>query len=129
MAFLYVRGTSAIYLVGGRAPAPTPSCSAAGGIDAGAAAGYDAFVPLTAEAVAALDPDVILVMSKGLESVGGIDGLVGLPGVAQTPAGRDRRVVAVDDTLLLSFGPRTGALIEALAPDRHGQSERQAGTT
>ena len=114
VAFLYLRGTSAIYLVGGSGSGADALVEAAGGIDAGAAAGYEAFVPLTAEAVAALDPDVLLVMTKGLESVGGIDGLVGLPGVAQTPAGRDRRVVAVDDTLLLSFGPRTGALIEAL---------------
>jgi iron complex transport system substrate-binding protein len=34
--------------------------------------------------------------------------------VAQTKAGQDRRVIAVDDTLLLSFGPRTGRLVDAL---------------
>ena len=74
-----------------------------------------AFVPLTPEALAAADPDTILVMTKGLESVGGIDGLVALPGVAQTTAGRERRVIAVDDTLLLSFGPRTGELVSRLS--------------
>lgn len=114
VAFLYVRGTSAIYLVGGKGSGADALINAAGGIDAGAAAGYDAFVPLTAEAVATLNPDVILVMGKGLESVGGVDGLVALPGVAQTKAGQDRRVIAVDDTLLLSFGPRTGRLVDAL---------------
>jgi iron complex transport system substrate-binding protein len=62
----------------------------------------------------AADPDTILVMTKGLESVGGIDGLVALPGVAQTTAGRERRVIAVDDTLLLSFGPRTDAVVQSL---------------
>ena len=72
-------------------------------------------MPLTAEAVAALDPDVLLVMSKGLESVGGVDGLVALPGVAQTKAGTARAVIAVDDTVLLSFGPRTGELVTALS--------------
>lgn len=114
VAFLYLRGTSAIYLVGGQGSGADALISAAGGVDAGAAAGYDAFVPLTAESVATLDPEVILVMTKGLESVGGIDGLVSLPGVAQTTAGENRRVIAVDDTLLLSFGPRTGSLISAL---------------
>ncbi|MBK9740492.1 MAG: ABC transporter substrate-binding protein [Actinobacteria bacterium] len=114
VAFLYVRGTSAIYLVGGEGSGADTLVNAAGAIDAGAAAGYDAFTPITAEAVATLDPDVILVMTKGLESVGGVDGLVALPGVAQTRAGREKRVVAVDDTLLLSFGPRTGRLVEAL---------------
>ena len=115
VAFLYLRGTSAIYLVGGRGSGADALIAAAGGTDAGADAGHAAFVPLTAESVAMLNPDVILVMTKGLESVGGIDGLVALPGVAQTKAGRDRRVIAVDDTLLLSFGPRTGRLVDQLA--------------
>ena len=115
VAFLYLRGTSAIYLVGGVGSGADALITAAGGTDAGADAGLAAFVPLTAEAVATLNPDVILVMTKGLESVGGIDGLVNLPGVAQTNAGRDRRVIAVDDTMLLSFGPRTGRLVDQLA--------------
>jgi iron complex transport system substrate-binding protein len=54
-------------------------------------------------------------MSKGLESVGGVQGLLKLPGVAQTKAGKNAAVIDVDDSLLLSFGPRTPSLIEALA--------------
>jgi iron complex transport system substrate-binding protein len=115
VAFLYLRGTSAVYLIGGKGSGADDLIAAAGGIDVGAESGLDAFVPMTPEAVAAADPEVILVMTKGLESVGGIDGLVGLPGVAQTTAGRDRRVIAVDDTLLLSFGPRTGELVTRLS--------------
>lgn len=115
VAFMYLRGTAAVYLVGGQGSGADAMIAAAGGTDTGAAAGLDAFVPLTAEALAAMNPDVILVMTKGLESVGGVDGLVQLPGVAQTSAGQNRRVVAVDDTLLLSFGPRTGELTKALS--------------
>ena len=114
VAFLYLRGTSAVYLIGGKGSGADALIEAAGGTDVGAAAGLDPFVPLTPEAFATLQPDVVLVMTKGLESVGGVDGLVSLPGVAQTPAGANRRVIAVDDTLLLSFGPRTGRLVEAL---------------
>jgi iron complex transport system substrate-binding protein len=55
------------------------------------------------------------VMTEGLESVGGIDGLLRIPGVAQTPAGQSRRIVDVADTDLLSFGPRVGRMITALA--------------
>ena len=73
------------------------------------------FTPLTAETMAQLNPDLILVMIGGLESVGGVSGLVELPGIAQTPAGKNRQVVAVDDSLLLSFGPRTPSLISQLA--------------
>ncbi len=114
VAFLYLRGTSAIYLLGGQQSGADALIAAAGGIDVGAEAGHPAFLPLTAEALVAANPDVLLVMSKGLESVGGIDGLVALPGVAQTTAARERAVIAVDDGILLSFGPRTGALVTQL---------------
>jgi iron complex transport system substrate-binding protein len=83
-------------------------------VDAGAEAGLDPFTPLTAEALIALDPDILLVMTAGLESVNGVDGLVALPGVAQTTAGEQRRIIAVDDDVLLSYGPRTGALVDLL---------------
>lgn len=114
VAFLYLRGTSAIYLLGGRGSGADALITAAGGVDTGADAGMEAFTPLTAEALVALDPDVFLVMTGGLESVDGMDGLLALPGVAQTSAGRERRVIAVDDEVLLSYGPRTGALVELL---------------
>ena len=88
--------------------------AAAGGTDVGAEAGLDPFVPLTAEALVALDPDVLLVMTKGLDSVNGVDGLLQLPGVAQTTAGTEGRVIAVEDEILLSFGPRTANLVKLL---------------
>ena len=114
VAFLYLRGTSAIYLLGGQGSGADALIAAAGGVDAGAEAGLEAFTPLTAEALVALDPDVLLVMTGGLESVNGVDGLLALPGVEQTTAGRERRVIAVDDEVLLSYGPRTGALVDLL---------------
>lgn len=114
VAFLYLRGTSAIYLLGGAGSGADAMIAAAGGTDVGAEAGLDPFVPLTAESLVNLNPDVLLVMTKGLESVNGIDGLLALPGVAQTNAGRDGRVIAVEDEILLSFGPRTGPLIGLL---------------
>ena len=76
---------------------------------------YEGYKPLTAEAAVAAAPDVILMLSGGLESVGGIDGLLKEPGIAETPAGQNRRIVAMDDEYLLSFGPRLGkALIELI---------------
>jgi iron complex transport system substrate-binding protein len=70
---------------------------------------------MTSEALARLNPDVFIVMSKGLESVGGVDGLLALPGISQSMAGKNRAIVSVDDSLLLSFGPRTPSLITQLA--------------
>lgn len=46
-------------------------------------------------------------MTKGLESVGGVDGLLDVPGIKETPAGLDRRIVTLEDGVLLSYGPRT----------------------
>jgi iron complex transport system substrate-binding protein len=115
IAFLYLRGGSAVYLIGGKGSGTDSLISAIGGVDAGAQKFENPFTPMTAEAVATLNPEVFLVMSKGLESVGGVDGLVQLPGIAQTQAGKNRAIVAVDDSLLLSFGPRSYSLLNALS--------------
>jgi len=115
VAFLYLRGTSSIYLVAGQGSGADYLINATGAIDIGAQKLDKPFTPLTAETMAQLNPDLILVMIAGLESVGGVSGLVELPGIAQTQAGKNRQVVAVDDSLLLSFGPRTPSLINKLA--------------
>lgn len=115
VAFLYLRGTSSIYLIGGPGSGADSLLEAIGAVDVGAQNLDRPFNTLTAESLAGLNPDVIVVMSKGLESVGGIEGLLKLPGVAQTKAGKNSAVIDVDDSLLLSFGPRTPSLVEALA--------------
>lgn len=115
VAFLYLRGTSSVYLIGGAGSGADSLLTAIGAIDVGAQTLDRPFNTLTAESLAALNPDVILVMSKGLQSVGGIDGLLKLPGVAQTRAGKNSAVIDVDDSLLLSFGPRTPSLVDSLA--------------
>jgi iron complex transport system substrate-binding protein len=115
VAFLYLRGTSAVYLIGGKGSGADSLMDSIGAVDVGAAQLVRPFNTLTAESLAALNPDVILVMSKGLESVGGVEGLLALPGVAQTNAGKNSAIIDVDDSLLLSFGPRTPSLVQALA--------------
>jgi len=114
VAFLYLRGTSSVYLIGGAGSGADSMLDAIGAIDVGAQSLDRPFNTLTAESLAELNPDVILVMSKGLESVGGVQGLLKLPGVGQTKAGKNSAVIDVDDSLLLSFGPRTPSLVEAL---------------
>lgn len=115
IAFLYLRGGSSIYLLGGKGSGADSMLNALGTFDVGASISNVPFAPFTAESFAVEDPEILLVMSKGLESVGGIDGLVALPGVAQTTAGKNRAVIAIDDSLLLSFGPRTPDLLLKLA--------------
>jgi iron complex transport system substrate-binding protein len=115
IAFLYLRGGNSIYLLGGKGSGADSLITAINSVDAGAEFSKDPFTPVSAEVLAELNPDVILVMSKGLASVGGVVGLKALPGVAQTTAGKKGRILAVDDSLLLSFGPRTPDLILQMA--------------
>jgi iron complex transport system substrate-binding protein len=115
VVFLYLRGGSSVYLIGGKGSGADSLISAVGALDVGAATLTNPFSAMTSELLASLNPDVLLVMSKGLQSVGGVSGLVQLPGIAQTAAAKNKRVIAVDDSLLLSFGPRTPDLIEQLS--------------
>ncbi len=115
IAFLYLRGTSSVYLIGGPGSGSDSLIEAIGATDVGAKSLPNPFNTMTAESMATLNPDVIIVMTKGLQSVGGISGLLKLPGVAQTQAGKNQAVIDVDDSLLLSYGPRTPSLVTALA--------------
>ncbi|MEL5958398.1 ABC transporter substrate-binding protein [Streptomyces sp. CLV115] len=115
VAFLYLRGSASVYLLGGRESGASSLLEAAGAVDAGKASGLTKdFTAITSEALAKAAPDAILVMTKGLESVGGVDGLVKIPGIAETPAGMDRRIVSVDDGVLLNYGPRTDRVLSEL---------------
>ncbi|UBV45052.1 ABC transporter substrate-binding protein (plasmid) [Deinococcus taeanensis] len=69
---------------------------------------------LTAEALVTLNPDAIILLNRGLEAVGGVSGALKLPGVAQTTAGRARRIYAVDDSIRWT-GPRLLEFALALA--------------
>lgn len=125
VAFLYVRGPAGVYLLGGPGSGPDSIIEAAGGIDAGTAIGLDLpFTPLTPEALVEAAPDVLLVTTTGLDSVDGINGLLELVGVQQTPAGKARRVMTAEDGLLFSFGPRTPDLVAGLRAEMIVQMEK-----
>ena len=113
VAFVYLRGAQT-QLIGGDGAGATSLIEAAGGIDVGVEAGVEGFTAITPEALVTANPDVILVFSTGLESVGGVDGLLRIPGMAQTEAGRNRAVVDFDGQYLLGYGPRTGAVLAEL---------------
>ncbi len=114
--FVYARGAGAVQVAGGKNAADA-MIRLAGGENA--ITSFDGFKPLTAEAVALAAPDVILVPARGLDSLGGEDGLLAQPGMALTPAGRSRRVVTVDDVVLLGFGPRIGQGLRELTLGLH----------
>ena len=92
---------------------------AVGAVDVGPPAGADGFVALTPEALIAAAPDVIITAERGFNGAGGMEGFLGVPGVAQTPAGQNGAVLVYEDLLLLGLGPRTGVLLAQLIHDLH----------
>lgn len=122
VAFLYLRGSASVYLLGGAESGASSLLEAAGAVDAGKESGLDKdFTAITSEALAKAAPDAILLMTKGFESVGGMDGLVKIPGIAETPAGMDRRIVTVDDGVLLNYGPRTDRVLTEIVEQLYAE--------
>ena len=80
---------------------------------------FTGFREMTDEAVVAAQPDIILMTEKSFERSGGVDGVLKFPGVALTPAGKNRRVVAVSDMYFQGFGPGVGKAVRELAVKFH----------
>src|SRR5690554_2532189 len=116
MLFLYLRGDSGIYYLFGSESGVDDLITAVSGIDVATEIGWEGMKPMTDEAIIAAAPDLILVMSSGLESTGGVDGLLkSKAAIGITPAGENRRFVNMADGEILSFGPRTADVIDAVA--------------
>ncbi|WP_119695981.1 heme/hemin ABC transporter substrate-binding protein [Microbacterium halotolerans] len=116
VVFLYLRGSAGVYYLFGSESGADQLIDALGGIDVVSELGWEGMQPMTDEALVAADPDLILVMSDGIESVGGVEGLLAeKPAVALTTAGENRRFVDMDDGTILSFGPRSSLVLDALA--------------
>lgn len=110
--FIYARGAGTL-MVAGEATPMDKMITLAGAKNA--ATGFNDFKPLTAEALVAANPDVILLFDTGLQSVGGIDGLLKIPGVAQTSAGKNKKVIVMDGQLLTGFSPRVITAVRELS--------------
>ncbi|WP_156794085.1 heme/hemin ABC transporter substrate-binding protein [Aeromicrobium marinum] len=114
--FLYVRGQAGVYYMFGEGSGADGLIDALGLHDVTAEIGWSGMKPVNDEGIVAAQPELILMMTKGLESVGGVDGLLErLPALAQTPAGLNRRIVDMSDAQILSYGPRTAEVLNSLA--------------
>ncbi|PPL14832.1 hemin receptor [Microterricola pindariensis] len=116
MLFLYLRGSAGVYYLFGEESGADALITSIGGRDVAGEIGWQGMRPVTAEALVEAAPDLVLLMTKGLDSVNGVDGLLeSIPALASTPAGQNRRFVDMSDTEILSFGPRTPQVLDALA--------------
>ncbi|KAM9863182.1 hemin ABC transporter substrate-binding protein [Leucobacter sp. BZR 635] len=116
VAFLYVRGGAGVFYLFGEGSGVDTLLESIGVIDVADEVGWKGERPMTDEALVKMDPDIILVMTKGLSSTDGIDGLIeAQPSIALTTAGKKRRIIDIDDSLLFASGGRTPDVIDALA--------------
>jgi iron complex transport system substrate-binding protein len=116
IAFVYSRGPDVMLLFGSEMTTQ-PVIEAVGGIDVGAASGVTGTVSVTPEAIVAAAPDVIIITSEGLQALGGAEGLLAIPGFAETPAGRDGRILDYPEGDVLTFGPRIAETLALLSAD------------
>lgn len=84
-----------------------------------AVTGIEGYKPLNAEALMASNPDYILMFESGVQSLGGIDGVIKIPGVEQTTAGKKKQVIVMDGIKLSNFGPRLGEAVKELVVQLH----------
>lgn len=102
--FIYARGN--MLMVAGKNTPMDALIGLAGGENA--VKDFEDFKPLTPEAVIKANPDVLFFFSTGLQGAGGNEGALKMPGVSQTNAGKNKKIIAMDGGLVSGFGPRLG---------------------
>lgn len=102
--FIYARGN--MLMVSGTKTPMDALINLAGGQNA--VTEFEDFKPLTPEAVVKANPDVLFFFSSGLQGAGGNEGALKMPGVSQTNAGKNKKIIAMDGGLVSGFGPRLG---------------------
>jgi len=110
--FVYMRGAS-IFSAGGAGTHADAMIKLCGGENV--ASSLEGMKPVSAEFFMQSRPDVLIVTKAGLESAGGIEQLRARPGLAETPAIRNSRIVVVDDLAFLGFGPRMPQAVRQVA--------------
>lgn len=80
----------------------------AGGINAADTSGFRNLSP---EIIMSEQPDVILATDYGFDKAGGLEKFMQLPGIALTPAAKNKKIYRIEEHDLVYFGPRTGETI------------------
>lgn len=121
--FIYARGAQAM-MVAGKNTFAESVIRLAGGTPI--VQEFESFKPLTPEALLQYQPEVILMFDSGLASLSdeandksGAEQLLGISGILQTPAGKNRRIITMEGLYLSGFGPRASDAIVELATALH----------
>lgn len=108
--FIYGRGAGNL-MVAGENTSIEKIIELAGGKNA--VSGFQDFKPLSNEVLIEANPDYILLFESAKSSLNGLEGILAIPGVANTRAGKEQKIIYMDGQLLSGFGPRLNeAIIE-----------------
>ena len=81
--------------------------------------GFSGYKPMSDEAIVTARPDVILAMKNAGPPIAEAE-LFAIPSITSTPAGEGRKLILMDGSYLLGFGPRTANAIHDLAVSLYG---------
>ncbi len=109
---LFILSHSASPQVSGQKTAADSVIRFSGGVNC--LGGFEGYRPMTAEAMAAAAPDVILTSNQSIEAHGGAERFWTRPELALTPAFRRRALVTLDALQLIGFGPRLPAAVREI---------------
>ena len=109
--FIYARGPGTM-TVAGKGSNMDAMITLAGGRNA--IQEFNRYKTYSTEALVNANPDVLFLFDFGMESLGGTTGLLKMPGVAYTNAGKNKRIAAMDGPLMINFSTRLDQAILAL---------------
>ncbi|ESZ33272.1 MULTISPECIES: hemin ABC transporter substrate-binding protein [unclassified Mesorhizobium] len=81
--------------------------------------GFSGYKQMSDEAIVTARPDVILAMKNAGPPIAEAE-LFAIPSITSTPAGEGRKLILMDGSYLLGFGPRTADAIHDLAVSLYG---------
>ncbi len=86
-------------------------------------ASVSGYKPVNAEALLQSAPDLLIITEQGLQALGSSKALFDLPGMAQTPAARQHKLVVQEAMLMLGFGPRLPLAVASLHKAAYAASQ------
>lgn len=100
--FIYARGAGHM-MIGGKGTSAQAMIELAGAKNA---TEVEQFQSYSTEGLVKAQPDAILLFKSGLSSLGGEEAFLKTPGIKETPAGKNNKIITMDGAYLLGFGPR-----------------------
>lgn len=114
----YIRGRGLQLAAGTGTPAHF-MIEGAGGVNTAVDAGVEGYEPLTPELIFSAFPEYLILTSGNVEASGGLEAILDVQGLGDTPAVQNDNVIVVDTQLLLGLSIRTGESLMFIASETH----------